>query len=834
MTRWPLPLSLLVAVMSMFGVWPRAQADGKPLTAADRKLLDGLIQQFLFDPQGAEFVRVKTLRHWGNTRVSEVERLGWLRPGKDGQPARVYFTDGENILAPEPDKITRIDFVACCRRRYAAAAGPREDVANPPPVPAVVDPLGGYPDLAVAAWLHRFGEKELVGRAFGRAMNLKETVARLRSDLASLAYDNLVDAFRDRDDVTALTHGERLLRLYPEEAKKLPHAAPVVADLKRRQASGTFGRRPVQGLPIDFISWSARRRAEYLVAPLDETDMYISNDFLIGRGLYDDWRIRALMDLGDPAVPPLIDVIEKDNRMTRSTIAGRRRQNVDVLSVRAVASTIVKSILRVSILDPVVKGDNLRAEPWHSGEPNPAHLRAYWKEYGGITFEARMMKVLTNPRSQVEALREAARNLADPETPRMPGWQRVFRIQYRLAKANPAVARFRNPTAAEAILAAMDRDLLAHDAAERDPNADDDRAQIEDGYLLPLTDVNDRRIAPELARRAQTAPTIRMRRKYAFAAHRLGDPKPLAAYAEDFEKSQVLLPINDHPKADARNQPGYAELEGIVSYLSEAHTAECDRALHALADARHTYHGWAASRIREERLGWVFDREYSWFAHPYCIAFLGGQLDDQTPTGTFYRIDGNTLEAQSGVTSSISGLPDYLKDTSGRFDRAGECIRDAASLKLATLVHGLPAYHPLLKDCDARRQTIKAVLKRFRGRFRSLTTREAESLGHRPYGPTAFIPDLPPLGRAATADDVQGGRALFHLNGEGRPVKLALPAVAVLKRDEQNPQPPKVLIVQAEAGRTGEVMYGIIGAGTIGPVPASEVVKVTPVTEKAP
>jgi len=39
-------------------------------------------------------------------------------------------------------------------------------------------------------------------------------------------------------------------------------------------------------------------------------------------------------------------------------------------------------------------------------------LRAYWKEYGGLPFDERMMKVLTDPKSRFEFKRETAENLA--------------------------------------------------------------------------------------------------------------------------------------------------------------------------------------------------------------------------------------------------------------------------------------------------------------------------------------------------------------------------------------------------------------------------------------
>ena len=78
------------------------------------------------------------------------------------------------------------------------------------------------------------------------------------------------------------------------------------------------------------------------------------------------------------------------------------------------------------------------------------------------------------------------------------------------------------------------------------------------------------------------------------------------------------------------------------------------------------------------------------------------------------------------------------------------------------------------------------------------------------------------MGRAATADDVKAGKAVFHLDGKGKAADLQLPAVAVLKGDEKKERPPHVLIVQAEAGPDGAVTYGVITREGVRAMPASE------------
>jgi hypothetical protein len=87
---------------------------------------------------------------------------------------------------------------------------------------------------------------------------------------------------------------------------------------------------------------------------------------------------------------------------------------------------------------------------------------------------------------------------------------------------------------------------------------------------------------------------------------------------------------------------------------------------------------------------------------------------------------------------------------------------------------------------------------------------------------TYFMPDIRPLNRAATADDVKAGKAIFHLSGKGKPAEIRLPAVAIRKADANNKQAPRLLIVQAEVDSDGEMMCGVISREAMRALPRSE------------
>ncbi len=808
----------------------------KPLSAADKQLLAGLLKQFLVDPQGAQRVRVTVARRtvWGTTE--KVSREGWLRTGQSGQPARVYFTDGENI--PAPKDLTKIDFVAACRARWAlkreAKANENEDEFakmrrdSDATFARMRRTALGIPedsDLVLAAWLDRLGHAELAARALAEARKAKETdPAALRRELAWSAFAGMVHAYMVRADAEALAYGERLLRLYPVEAKKeYEQTSTILKELQRRKVKGTFGRAAPAKLPDGFDSWEVRKKLTYLIEALEEVDARQESQ-PGGVNLAEDFRVQALIQIGDAAVPALIDVVEKDERLTRSVHFWRDfAWQRTVLGVREAALTAAMSILRVQVFEPIATGDNFTARGDEGSKQVAAKLRAYWKEYGRLPFDERMMKVLTNPKATPEALREAADNLARLGEERTLATT-VFAGRVRVNPPrgpNPAVLKFKMPTAAEAVLAAMDRDLAAFDAAPRDSLYEYRRNQIEDSYLFPLIELGDKRLRPVLVKRSRSARSVRMRRKWAFACHWLGDSGPLKAFAADFRDGKIKLPADDQPDTRDDEQPGTVELREIIHYLAGTETQAGDLALRALAEPSHPYHAlaakWVLAASPEE-----YDRSSRWFAHPYCLLILRRALNDTHPTGVTYRVKGDRLYHVERNGSGSGGVPDFLADPAVRKPEAAERTCDVAAAKLHQLVAGLPSYHPLLKDAEDRLKKIAATLDRFRNRFRELSPWERSLLEHDSWRPR-YIPDIA-LAAPATADDVAAGRAVFHLAGNGKLARLKLPASAVFKRNEKDWNPPWVLIVQAEVGPDNQVTYGVIGRNGIQVVPGTELV----------
>src|SRR5437762_850310 len=109
---------LALAALLLVATAALSPAQQPAFSADDKKLLDDLLKDTLFDPKGTQRVRVKLPVRTAWADMVQAEREGWYVPAAAGKPARVHFTDGE-VLTVTPTEITKVDFLAACRKRYA-------------------------------------------------------------------------------------------------------------------------------------------------------------------------------------------------------------------------------------------------------------------------------------------------------------------------------------------------------------------------------------------------------------------------------------------------------------------------------------------------------------------------------------------------------------------------------------------------------------------------------------------------------------------------------------------------------------------------------------------
>jgi hypothetical protein len=813
----------------------------KSLTAEDKKYLDGLMTEFLFDPKGAERVTIRNaVWSLGGASIEGVD--GWYVPGTGGKPARVYFTDGWSVPAPPEKERTKVDFTAACRARFELKEIEQQERKKGDPAfddvfkRMQLTAVGSLTEdeLALAAWLYRTGNEPLAAKALAIARNDVIDRAKrqgdkkpdeprdlLRDQLAWSAFAGLVHAYMWRADDVALGHGERLLRLYPKEAEQDTYrqAKPLVAELKRRKTSGSFGKEPPDNWPDGFDKWEAKKKVVWLIDSLDEVDArQFSQPGSVP--LSQDRRVVELIRLGDVAVPGLLDALEFDNRLTRSVHYWRNfSRHRTVLGVREAALTALMSILQVDAFESVSTSDSLSGRGKGAEKEAVSQLRAYWKKYGHLPFDERMMFFLTDPATSLKEKRHAAARLCRlPERPGIDTMGSHFTFNPNEAPPpNPAAAKFQNPTAAEAILAVMVADLKAMEVKPIEANQPT-RAEIEKLYIGYLMRLGDKRIVAEAVKRSNTATGITLRRHWAEAAHGFGDPKPFQAIAEEFRRGTLSLRLGSW-----RDE----ELEGLIDSFVRVRSQDSELALAAVTDPRHPFHKEIQKLLCKET--WFI--EFSpLFGHPFCIRMLQLALTDTSTTGGEYTFGKGSISFDGPNGSRGQGIPEILEEPLVAKASAKERICDQAAQRLSDLVAGIPRYHCLLKESDKRLAEQRAALDRYSGGFRKLEGQEGYRLGV-PFYHVKFVPDMKPLDRSATEADVKAGKAVFQLAGKGKHTSIPFPAVAILKKDEKLESPAKWLVVQAEIDENGKTIYGLLGISDVRKAPAEEVASLKSMAE---
>ncbi|HEX3151987.1 MAG TPA: hypothetical protein VHR66_28195 [Gemmataceae bacterium] len=818
------------------------------LSAEDARYLDWLVEDFLFDPQRAIYVRIAPpgrprerdliLRGQRIMRLRDRDavREGWLVKGTKGEGDRIYFADGDSVAVGD-QKIRQLDFEDECRRRYYPGQSSTKQEFDR--LIRLIDD-DGESDLVLAAWLHRRGHDRLAATALAAVREDENQDPRLalRYRLAMRALGALVDAFCIRADADALAHADRLFRLYPEEAAaETPQAEAIASDLRRRQHAGTSGRVPPKSPPAGFAAWANARKIEFLIGSLDEIENWDAGGIRhrsiedISTENIDDWRVAALKELGDAAIPALIDAYEHDGRLIRhrdeessrnGQVVFRGNRLVDlgvnrVAEVRPVLLYVIRSILRTRHWDPA-EVDQRREKL-----PPPimaAKLRRYWANYGHLNFDDRMMTILTDRSSKPLVRRDAAACLVAAHQPGDRQWSRANR-QDAVARPSSLVTKYRNPSVAEAILAALD-DHRAQWESQKDERGY--WAGIERRYLESLKDLGDHRVGPEIARRVEAARNLEERLELARAARMLGVSGPMVRVCREMASGNVWVP-SVGPGNGAPPQFDKDSTLDLLVTISNEPLAEADDALFAVAEKDHPYFPFmskcAIDRWNNRRYQFVLD-------HPYHITLLRNLLTDTTPTGGHYFLRGDEIEElRIGRRPDLSGLPTTHADPRLWHEHVEQRVADVAADKLSDFVFGLPEYHPLRRDADRVLIEMRTFLMRYDRRFRDLTREEHFRFELHPNAPE-YIPDIRPLGRLATATDVARGDAVFEQKGQGRVADVKMPAWLVLKSNAKNEDPAVGLIVQAELGPDGKATYGVIFRNAIRAVRADEVERIEP------
>jgi hypothetical protein len=740
------------------------------------------------------------------------------------------------------------------------------------------------PSTLRAIWLRRLGRDDLAAAMLalvrrGTAPDLNPTLVP-RPMGAWHDFGFAVHAFMVGADDEALFYARRLDQQYlaslpatqPAEEKEADSDArqylqgrELLTDLLRRRKDGSFNIPPTTQ-PALYPDLPAAQRVSHLIR--DFQQIAVRQMSQPGSAdLSQDDRVQALIVIGEPAVPLLIDAIDNDPRLTRSVQFWRDfAPSRTVLSVREAGLMTLEMILQTQFRPPENVGDFTQlGEP--AAKETAAKIRAYWKKYGGLRFDQRMMAILQDPQTTPDALREAADNLASFGGE--PGRPRDARLP------NPAVPRFANPTCAEAILAAMDRDLRQFDSAPHAEDYIEQRGKIETLYLEAARTLGDSRSAALLHRRFDIESSNRMRRLYAAACAKLGDGAPLAEFADQVRLGTISLPPMGNRATQYVETPDDQELREIVRLFASNLTSATNAALYAMTSPAHPLYPELLFNVRRAGVAGMNMDDGAWAAHPYVLRILRQDLDREQSNGCEYGIredDWYFKHLSNGANgwdeSGGATIPPLLMDRRRVNEKVNGRICDAAGIMVSRLIIGAPGFHPLLKDADARLRALRHFLDLHASHLRPATPAEAALMDRWIEYHPVWMLDVRPTGRAATAADVAAGHAVFSLDGGGEPAPEEFPLTAIRKADAPVPgrdptdmdveqgraranyvtdartniasiwsrrwDAPKMLIVQAERDRTGKLWYGAFTADGAEKIAADELTDVRPLSKMPP
>ncbi|MCP4442490.1 MAG: hypothetical protein GY810_26590 [Aureispira sp.] len=788
------------------------------MPSPDIQLLENLLEAYLYKPNSKQsfvMVRVKKSDAWAYQ--SMVKRWGWLNESK----TTVYFTDGESIEVSNCDTLAVLDFDRYCKGRTLAEN--TSDLMD-------LEAIGVFPpsDLVLAAWWHALDNTKMAQLLLAKEReglredaNDQDMLSALKGQLAWSAYAGMIHNYMINKDTEAYAHGQRFQKLYNNYQKDYPQAKAILQELERRKTTGKFNSKAQPQAPDVAKDWLIDLKIDYLIDALDEIDVRQAGQ-PGGVPLGEDWRVQALIAIGDTAVPKLIDVIENDKRFTRSVHFWRDFSRYrTVLNVKEAALTAIMSIWQDPIFKPVATGDNFTSRGEAQAKALATQLREQRKKYVGKTLDFRKMEVLQDPKEKMSDRRRAAEDLANFGYRRVIGttvWSGNWTKRYD--GKNPLIEKWKSPTVAEAIWATMLEDLREFDEGEDFMYKEARRESRQQHYLSCFMELGDDRILPKL--RKDYAQTIKVYewRQLAYTCYWLGDTTLWDDYCTRLQQDKIELPKIEYSNgsishSNPARQPGNKELRGILSCLTTINNPISKKTYQKITSSGHSYYPWIEKRLLQLTGGYDDDGNMKeiWYNKDFCLDIYKKNLDNT---------NNSDIQLKYYVGSGITSIMDWggqssfrlheLWDTSDYCNgedvtlRARNC--DMAASKLYQLIFGIPACHVHLKDKDERIARQKAFLDRFKT-FRRLTSKEYNTVNEL-YAGVRYLPVIPTLNRPATAEDVKGGKALFELKGKGSLADIQLPATAIQKKDKGMEKPLRIYILQAEKNHKGKLVYGTL------------------------
>jgi len=870
---------------------PRPPAQGKPLVPHATALapvtvsaVKTLFEQGLADPRGCEYreIEVGTGSCWsGDNDI--VKTHGWVLP--DGAAKGRFAVCWNGLVYPavsvgaaadlkadclaaiEADEETRAEYKMSrpedTFRRFRNATAEGKSVSHKTLQP-----------LAVCLLL-RLGQVELAEKVWqtwtagtrpdmNDAASTEDPYFMLATDWTWALFDRAVCAQMRGDDRLALLSARALAPISRsvsetarargfdvEELSFLDPLGALLADQERR------AREKKPEPPGEKESKAARIPKEIrLLENVGARQMGQPGGVDLGW----DCRVRALIAEGDDAVEPLLECLVNDNRLTRSVHFHRDFfRHRSLIGVPEAAYVALAGILKTSFFGVTSTGDDLSSRGPEGRAKVAAQIRAYWKQFKDVPPAERWFRTLADDAGPPSQWFQAAENIVRPENvqvqpgsmfltggiivpPSKPGETPKMQGESLRGKKSPSVADL------------MDRRI--HDTVRRAVPDPDSKERFTDrnviGLMRGAKDVAlalaawDKDAArPALRflfdelRRAQGRDTvIETRSDFAWLVAELtvvladaGDTQALADYAAwlgpqspkvfETQVAPVLKPLWCFPEHPAIAEVADKLFNGAGSPWNP------------LFQPENKATGFYTERIMETPL----------LAAPAFRRHLQRHLADKEVIGHIkVRPNGDIdIEVENGWRHSTMTYPN---------DPLGPKPGAQVDFRLCDLYANLLCRFLGAPQCElywpqAERDAAVAASAAF---FRRYADRYVPSAAARR---SWYISNpqftLEPLGRPAAKEDVERGRAIFSLEGQGEVRLWKLPSVPAKARwvalkqfpylqfdfdEETGKSTPKMGYLQdgqvwqaEEVLRNGkwERYYGFVGFYIVAKVPAEEI-----------
>ncbi|WP_435006863.1 hypothetical protein P12x_004324 [Tundrisphaera lichenicola] len=857
---------------------PEPPEQGRPWTAPETTLpkflltaTADLFDQGMPDPRGCEYRDVEI----GNFTITRAR--GFVLPERSDVPGR-FVVCWDGLLYPaltigEPADLDRDirDLADSLRQakeaaktdRFARGAywgfrGKGQDytgiagVQNTSPIKLCLLLRLGRADLAES--LFAAGTPWTPGPRARDLTNYGISYLTLATDWAGSAFGRMVEAHARGVDVIALDTARRLAKF-----RVLATARFDALGFPRPDPQGRFGLDPAGRFPflgqLDDLLGDQERRARMpargpipgkggdptarvaaLIRDLDQID----EQQMMSPGSAHPGSSPLVKDLiaeGDPAVEPLLTVLESDDRLTRSVSNGRGMM-IDrfVHPVHEAAFAALIGILKTQ------EFDDRRSFGWQKADPAArkslaSSIRQFWEKTRSIPLAERWYRTLLDDSAVSARWLEAAGGIVSMEVEAgvpypKPGTRpmrgeplrdgRDPSVTALMLRRSDQIRRTGNPQTSHdpgfngacqmgSFLAAWDEkaSLPLLKALSRECRTRSDRWRGEQNQQNP-----DQNLASSLARFTQ----IRVKQ---------GDLEALDEYASwlrtttpkmlEYGTFEALKPLLDRPD----------------------HPSLASAAVWLFNDPKSP---WVP--LLPEARGELSPHFQNLFASPLIVVsgFRRGviaALADRTPLGTLERSANGTIQRK------IKGVP-TMSYGSNNLDLEGVAIGREYPFRacddLASQVSGLEGSPPCeLFWPEARRDEAVAACVGYLTRYGANFTTESPPGVHDFPTPKTHLM-FPNLGRPATPEDVASARAIFSLEGQGetRLINLSgLPQKArwVILKDTpidltsqdgvtRREYDSDGYVWQAEEVRQGDVWeryYGFVGHHIIARAPASEV-----------